>query len=61
MEVREFVAKLSARLLRRQASTQPTHVRPIIVSLTDRRSRVTKARQTPPHRPRPPCRPASNM
>ena len=58
MEIRDFLGRLSAALLRRRAATSPApSERPIPNSLAN----VPLRRQLPPHRPRPPSRPASNM
>lgn len=58
MDVRDFIASLSAALRSRQAAIPPKPVRPIRVSLADV---PLRPRPRPPHRPAPPIRPASNM
>lgn len=59
MEVRDLVAKMSAVLLKRRATT-PTI--PIKTSLADRPGATSwPKRRTMPFKPRPPIRPCSNM
>lgn len=59
MEIRDFLGRLSVALLRRRAATSPApSERPIRNSLANV---PLRPRQLPPHKPRPPSRPASNM
>ena len=57
MEMRDFVVKMSAKLLKRRADALSVNSRPIRASLAD----VPLKRQSPAYRPSPPPRPASNM
>ncbi|ESX62752.1 hypothetical protein X759_34165 [Mesorhizobium sp. LSHC420B00] len=57
MEIRDFVAKISAALRKRQAAI-PVTTKPIRSSVADV---PFKPLQRPAYRPRPPIRPASNM
>ena len=58
MDIRNVIAKLSAKVLRRRAASAPILFRPIRNSLADI---PLKPQQRPPYRPRQPVRPASNM
>jgi len=58
MDIRDLVAKMSAKVLKRRADTLTVSIKPIRASLADI---PLKLRPRPVHRPSPPVRPASNM
>ena len=58
MDIRDIVAKMSAKVLKRRADMLSVSIKPIRASLADT---PHGPRQRPVHRPSPPVRPASNM
>jgi hypothetical protein len=57
MEMRDFVVKMSAKLLKRRADALSVSTRPIRASWAD----MPPKRPSPGYRPSPPPRPASNL